>query len=228
MSIPVPPGIAEIPGLVVDGAATVGNVVGDAAGLATGAVSAVGAGVGVAADVVGLVPGGIGTLGVLGMVVLSYLTLRFLFPGVKAAGSEAAAIYVDTRAPGAGDTVRRATRSKDSSSRRAVLAREYAGSRARAASWGSGVQSHVAAPGKAPIIDRQDDRQGRPQRLTVCAANTGEADRRIRRGFVAGFVSVSTGPCNEHDGRVHVTYAPRQTAQRKPAQRRRPARKGSK
>jgi len=228
VSLPLPPGIAEIPGLVVGGAVAVGSAVGGAANLASGAVGAVGTGIDVAGNVVGLVPGGFGTVGVVGLLALGYVTVRFLFPGVKAAGSEVAAIYVDSRAPGAGDTVRKATRSKDSSSRRAVAAREYAGSRARATSWGSGVQSHVAAPGKAPIIARQDDRHGHPQRLTVCAANQGEADRRIKRGFVAGFAPVSTGPCDEHTGRVHVTYAPRQTAQRKPAQRRRPARKGSK
>lgn len=223
---PIPtPSIADIPGAVVNGALTVAGVASDAAGLAVDAVQAAGTGVSVAGDVVGLVPGGFKTVGALGFLVLLYLTLRVLFPGVKAAGSEVAAVFIDSRAPGAGDTVRRATRSKDSSSRRAVVAREYAGSRARATSWGSGTQSHVAAPGKAPIIAREDDRQGHPRRITVCASNQGEADRRIRKAFVAGFASTGSVACDEHDGRIHVTYAPRQTA---PAQRRRTSKKGSK
>lgn len=219
---PIPtPSIADIPGAVVNGALGIYNVGADAVSMASTAVGAVSTSVGA---VVGLVPGGFKTAAVLVFVFLTYLALRVLFPGVKAAGSEVAAVFIDARAPGAGDTVRRATKPKDNGSRRAVAAREYAGSRARATTWGSGTQSHVAAPGKAPIIAREDDRRGNPQRLTVCASNQGEADRRIRRGFVAGFAPVSTGACDEHDSRIHVVYAPRQTA----PQRRRSTPKGSK
>ncbi|MGD9752135.1 MAG: hypothetical protein AB7W59_14180, partial [Acidimicrobiia bacterium] len=161
--MPLPPGIAEIPGLVVDGAATVGNVVGGAAGFVGGAVDVVGTGIGVAGDVVGLVPGGMGTVGVVAVVALSYVTLRALFPAARVATVEAAANYVDTRQPGAGQHVRSAVREPRTKRERA--ARDAARSRSKAAAWGSGTQAHVAAPGKCPIIDRVDDRQGRPRRL---------------------------------------------------------------
>lgn len=224
MSLPLPPGIAEIPGLVVDGAATVGNVVGDAAGFVGGAVNVVGAGVGVAGDVVGLVPGGFATVGIVAIAGLCYVTFRGLFPAARVATVEAAANYVDTRQPGAGRHVRSAARQPRT--RRETAARDAVRSRSQASAWGSGTQAHVAAPGKCPIIDRVDDRQGRPRRLVVCAPSQADADRRIRRSFVAGFrCSGEPGPCDEHDHRYHFTFA---AAQQQTAQRRRSTGKGSK
>ncbi len=160
------------------------------------------------------VPGGWLTMAICLAAFLLLKAGKATIPVARAAGVEALAGYADTQAPGSGARVRTVGHGKGNS-RRTAVTKDVVRAKVRTTQWGGGVQSHVAVPGKATVIERAQDASGRIRGLTLCSPTGPIADARVRRSFTAGFRCTGTVPCTDHPGRTHFSYTQSQQAPRR-------------